>query len=250
MFVSAVFLACEAASLSGEMVGCMHMPTEKKLAFSQNIFFTFAELKITAQAIMADEEEPCMELALLPEEDDDGKQPLKRPASAVDSDGESQPVLKKPAGKNNAGKKTAGKKTAGKDNAGNSKKRAGKDNAGKDKKKAGKDNAGNSKKRAGKDNAGKDKKKAGKDNAGEESAGKKTAGKKAAAKAKPKSQPAPKIQGKDKDTFADKARKWKLAQEEEGQDISEKGSEAGTQEQDSAPKRQLAKARKFKRMSD
>ena len=139
MFVSAVFLACEAASLSGEMAGCMHMPTEKKLAFSQNIFFTFAELKITAQAIMADEEEPCMELALLPEEDDDGKQPLKRPASAVDSDGESQPVLKKPAGKNNAGKKTAGKKTAGKDNAGNSKKSAGKDNAGKDKKKAGKD---------------------------------------------------------------------------------------------------------------
>ena len=176
MFVSAVFLACEAASLSGEMVGCMHMPTEKKLAFSQNIFFTFAELKITAQAIMADEEEPCMELALLPEEDDDGKQPLKRPASAVDSDGESQPVLKKPAGKNNAGKKTAGKKTAGK-------------------KTAGKDNAGNSKKSAGKDNAGKDKKKAGKDNAGQESAGKKTAGKKAAAKAKPRSQPAPKIQG-------------------------------------------------------
>ena len=227
MYVSAVFLACEAAFLSGEMVGCMHMPTEKMLAFRQNFFLTFAELKIIAQAIMADATEPCMELALLPEEDDDGKQPLKRPASAVDSDGEGQPVFKKPAGKNNAGKKTAGKKTAGKDNAGNSKKSAGKDNAGKDKKKAGKDNAG------------------------QESAGKKTAGKKAAAKAKPKSQPAPKIQAKDKDTFADKARKWKLAQEEEeSQDVSDKGSEAGTQVPDSAPKRQLAKARKFKRMSD
>ena len=207
----------------------MHAHAHRKKCWpsGKTFFLTFAELKIIAQAIMADATEPCMELALLPEEDDDGKQPLKRPASAVDSDGEGQPVFKKPAGKNNAGKKTAGKKTAGKDNAGNSKKSAGKDNAGKDKKKAGKDNAG------------------------QESAGKKTAGKKAAAKAKPKSQPAPKIQAKDKDTFADKARKWKLAQEEEeSQDVSDKGSEAGTQVPDSAPKRQLAKARKFKRMSD
>ena len=43
----------------------------KKCRPSAKTFFTFAELKITAQAIMADEEEPCMELALLPEEDDD-----------------------------------------------------------------------------------------------------------------------------------------------------------------------------------
>ena len=138
---------------------------------------------------MAGKEEPCMELALLPPsgaEDDDAKQPLKRPASAVDSDEEGQPLLKKPW-KGQRWRRECWQE--------------------------------------------------------EESAGKKTAGKKAAAKAKPKSQPAPKIQVKDKDTFADKARKWKLAQKKEGQDVSEKGSEVGT-------KQELAKARKFKRMSD
>ena len=98
-------------------------------------------------------------------------------------------------------------------------------------------------------------KSAGQAGAGEESAGKKAVGKKAAGKAKagakpkPKSQPASKTQTKDKDTFAEKARKWKLP-EKQGASGEGRCSDAESEGKENAPKRELAKARKFKRMSD